>query len=181
MVWWSIGPLFFSSTTFFFAHLFSCSSTFQRICHTLIVHTDMFCVRNNTGSHVSILLAIFSRLFRPATVTFRGVEFVKVDNPLLLLLQVSLAMWQLCAESPTHYFWVHAQDLSKLGRDMRRTVLIDNNHLAMLASPRNCTPRNPLLCPSTNCVYSLHIFRLNWFTFRMYVLTLPQLNVSDCY
>lgn len=45
------------------------------------------------------------RLYRPATVTFRGVDYVK--------------------------------DLANLGRDLRRTVLIDNNHLAMLASPDN--------------------------------------------
>lgn len=45
------------------------------------------------------------RLYRPATVTYKGVDYVK--------------------------------DLSRLGRDLRRTVLIDNNHLAMLASPSN--------------------------------------------
>jgi len=53
------------------------------------------------------------RLYRPATVSYRGVDYVK--------------------------------DLSRLGRDMQRTVLIDNNHLAMLASPENSIAINDFM------------------------------------
>ena len=32
------------------------------------------------------------------------------------------------------------KNLAYLGRDMKRTVLVDNNFLAMVASPDNCMP-----------------------------------------
>jgi Dullard-like phosphatase family protein len=48
------------------------------------------------------------RLYREATVTFKGQPFVK--------------------------------DLTLLGRDMKRTIIIDNNPYAMLATPDNAMP-----------------------------------------
>lgn len=51
---------------------------------------------------------IHHRLFREATVSFKGQPFVK--------------------------------DLTKLGRDMNRIVLVDNNPFAMMANPDNGMP-----------------------------------------
>lgn len=51
---------------------------------------------------------------------------------------------------------VSGQDLSRLGRDMRRTVLVDDTPLAFLAQPDNGIPIFNFRCaPSWTCCCTL--------------------------